>query len=132
MARTIDFNGIEVVLDLDFGHIDNDGNIVKEYSDEADGEVYRSMESFEGKEGICYVNIFDEKYTYSDFLAATGGNEEIAYDCFEMMICTWNCPESYVEDGIDEGYFVECNCGYVYDHNNSDKCPKCGSHEIMK
>lgn len=89
------------------------------------GQVYRNQEAFENKEGICYINIFGTEYAYSDFLEAASGNAEIAIWCFEMMICTWNCPESYIEDGIDSDYFHECSCGYIYDHHETDKCPKC-------
>jgi hypothetical protein len=111
-------------LNLNIGQI-IDGVIITEYSNEADGNVFRSQDAFNKKEGICYVNMFGSEFTYADFLEATGGNEEIASWCFEMMICTWNLPESYIEDGLDEGYFVECSCGYVYDHHEVDKCPKC-------
>lgn len=111
-------------LNLNIGQI-IDGLIITEYSNEADGFVFRSQEAFNKKEGICYVNMFGNEFTYSEFLEASAGNEEIAASCFEMMICTWNFPDSYIEDGLDEGYFVECSCGYLYDHKEVDKCPKC-------
>lgn len=97
----------KLILDLNIGYI-KDGVIITEYSDEADGNVFRSQEAFNKKEGICYVNMFECEFTYSDFLEVSGGNEEIAANCFEMMICTWNFPDSYIEDGLEEGYFIVC------------------------
>ncbi|KZL88925.1 hypothetical protein [Clostridium magnum] len=116
----------ELALDLNMGYIDEKGEIVREYSAEAEGEVYRSVEAFEKKEGICYINVFDVEFTYKDFLEEDCGNEEIARWCFEMMICTWNFPDSYFEDGVQEGYFTQCDkCCYIYDHNEIKECPKC-------
>lgn len=119
----------EIKLNLDYGHVDENGEIVREYTEEGDtGYVYRSEEAFNKKEGICYININGDKYSYADFLEAAHGNEDIARGSFEMQICTWNTPQEYIWDGLEEDidFFVECyGCGYIYDHNEEVICPKC-------
>ena len=125
----IDNNKLKGIYLNNYGYL-KDGIIYKEYSSEADGEVFKSGEIFEKKEGICYINIFGDKFTYNDFLNEANGNEDIAEGCFEMMVQTWNCPESYINDCMDEDWIVQCNdCMYLY-KPGVESCPKCGSHEL--
>lgn len=125
----MDVNNEEItkILDscFDYGYIDKDGIIVREYSDEQDGLVYKNVEAFKEKKGICYINTDGVEYTYNDFLNECEGNEKIAVSCFSMMVITWNYPDSYVDDGLEEEYFTQCNCMYLYDHNKLSECPKC-------
>jgi len=118
------------IVSEDIGYV-KDGNIVKKYSDIVDGMVYKNTEAFLKKQGICYVNIFNAEFTYADILKECGGNEPIAIGCFEMLVECWNYPESYIEDGIESGWFGECSdCHYIFDLKESEKCPKCNSKKI--
>lgn len=107
-----------------YGYIEN-GQIFKEYSCAAEGMVYKNTEAFNSRKGICYINSDNVSYTFDDFLEQACGNEEIAKWCFSMMVDTWNYPESYFDDGIESGYFKQCDCMYIYDHKKYSKCPKC-------
>lgn len=108
-----------------------DGIIIKEYSESAEGLVFKSQEAFDSKKGVCYINCDGNSFTYQDFLSEAVGNTQLANWCFESMVDTWNYPDSYFEDGIEEGYFIQCTCAYLIDHHIFDKCPSCGSKELI-
>lgn len=120
-----------------YGLIKGNGDIVLEFSGE--GKVYKNVENFEAKEGVCYVaengvgdyhedgvlpNVKDVDvltYTYRDFIELTGGNEVLARRIFNNV--SWENPGSYLE-GLD--MYETCDkCGYVYDVELDGECLKC-------
>lgn len=69
------------------GEVLENGQIEKGASSQ--GMIYKSLEAFINKTGVCYVpELDDTEYTYMDFYNLVNGNEEIArvlFDQFSIM-----------------------------------------------
>lgn len=110
------------------GEILEDGTVVR--GESMDGYIYKDYQAFFDKNGICYIpektgdNINEEDistYTYDNLLDMCRGNKDLAERLFHNL--TWEHPDGCLEqlDGV-----VECQgCGYMYDVEESDVCPKC-------
>ncbi|MBZ9622886.1 hypothetical protein G9F71_008470 [Clostridium sp. FP2] len=120
----------------EYGCIENE-KFKLEISINGDVLVYKNIAAFQSKHGVCYavaeLNEPNEisKYTYNNFLEEAEGNEILARNCFEMTGEMNTYPDYYFEMGLEEGWFVQCKCMHVFDHHTNDKCPRCGSRELV-
>lgn len=106
-----------------------------------DGQVFKSLNAFNSKEGICYIpsltfeeygpsisldNIEDNSYiaySYQDFLDMCLGNEESAKILFDMV--TWRYLETEIEGLTEIDYDICGACGTIYDLQEFSYCPSC-------
>lgn len=95
------------------------------------GYIYKSLEAFLNKSGICYVpELSDNKYTYKDFLDMVNGNEEIARILFDSV--DWQYPETKLNELITEDEINFCMyCENTYDSYEVDYCPHCGQLKVV-
>lgn len=144
MSKFLSKNGVEVILNEmiegDIGCILEDGTIERGSSD--NGLVFKSMENFKKKEGICYIpeltgdNVKSaEVFTYDEFLKLTGGNEEMATEVFRVV--NWQDPSTYINADLEEAGYDYCEeCGYLYfvgdDEHATNFCPNCKVEMVVE
>lgn len=71
------------------------------------GWHYKDCEAFDNKTGkVCYIpELFDDYYTYADFLRISKGNEAVLEYLFEMV--DWQRPETLFNDLVLSGEIDE-------------------------
>lgn len=111
------------------GEVLDNGQIEKGAS--AQGMIYKSLEAFINKTGVCYVpELDDTEYTYMDFYTLANGNEKIARVLFDMV--DWQSPETKRDELIENDEIHICiNCENMYDSYEVYKCPHCGQLKVM-
>ena len=111
------------------GEILEDGTIEKGVSSQ--GMIYKSLEAFINKTGVCYVpELDDTEYTYTDFENLVNGNEELARVLFDMV--DWQSPETKLDELVENDEINFClNCENTYDSYEVDKCPHCGQLKVI-
>lgn len=111
------------------GEVLENGQIEKGASSQ--GMIYKSLEAFINKTGVCYVpELDDTEYTYMDFYNLANGNEEIARVLFDMV--DWQSPETKKNELLENDEIHICiNCENMYDSYGADKCPHCGQLKVI-
>lgn len=111
------------------GEILENGQIEKGAS--AQGMIYKNLEAFVNKTGVCYVpELDDTEYTYMDFYNLVNGNEELARVLFDMV--DWQSPETKLDELVQNDEINFCaNCENAYDSYEVDKCPHCGQLKVI-
>ncbi|GMO25892.1 MAG: hypothetical protein Pg6A_13200 [Termitinemataceae bacterium] len=77
------------------------GEYIKDFSGQ--GFFYMDYDAFINKtDEVCYIpELFEDLYTYADFLKVAKGNEKLAQCLFKMV--DWQCPETLFNDLLDSG-----------------------------
>ena len=113
----------------EIGEILENGEI--ERGESYNGYIYKSLEAFLNKSGICYVpELSDNKYTYKDFLDMVNGNEELAEILFDLV--DWQSPGTKLDELIADDEVNFCiNCEKAYKSYMVDSCPHCGQLKVI-
>ncbi|MBU3173406.1 hypothetical protein [Clostridium estertheticum] len=124
-----------------YGHIKENGMMQLELSPQGDIWIFKNIEAFEAKQGICYAIAIGNKdgydeddistFTYEDFLKECTGNEEVTQGCFEMSGEMNNYPDYYFDILMENDEVLQCKCGYVYFPEGVTCCPKCRITTLM-
>lgn len=115
------------MTDVNIGRVNSNGDVSKHFYRQE--YVYKNSKEFMIKsDNPCYVSEGrDAKYTYSDFISLSSGNEDIANLVFNSL--DWQSPEGVVQEwhGNNELFICKsCNLPNEGDGSQIQFCKYCG------